>query len=43
MICVTKKRVRTQKTVQKQQKAAENFFDCFLDGKGCVPQQYDYG
>lgn len=43
MICVTKKRVRTQKQFKMQQKAVEKVFDCFLDGKGCVPEQYDYG
>lgn len=42
-LCNEKASTYAKNSSKKQQKAAENFFDCFLDGKGCVPQQYDYG
>ena len=43
MICVTKSEYVRKKQFKRQQKAVEKVFDCFLDGKGCVPEQYDYG
>ena len=42
-LCNEKASTYAKKQFKMQQKAVEKVFDCFLDGKGCVPEQYDYG